>query len=287
MNLKNKRNLLKIYILQKIIKINLINNVPFKTNMSFVKEEDVYQEFVKHIQDYMFNNTTICKSIENKIRENYNIKKNKQPTTSKEIESNKNKIIPLENDSLFWCLYIIKNGFMQYSQLTNKNIVIEKQLKIEYVERIRKEKYLVKQFKFDSISNIENKLVNENNIDNKTFLTLCVLGSLNIFLINNNTYYELNMNDSNKFYIVKFFKDKQKYGFEEVTKDVLDDYRKEYYKLDNVDKPVKSISSYTTKDLLDICKKLGIETIDIDKSTEKKEKTKSKKELYESIIKYF
>jgi len=255
--------------------------------MSFVKEEDVYQEFVKHIQDYMFNNTTICKSIENKIRENYNIKKNKQPTTNKEIEKNKNIIIPVENDSLFWCLYIIKNGFMQYSQLTNKNIIVEKQLKIEYVERMRKEKYLVKQFKFDSITNIENKLVNENSIDNKTFLTLCVLGSLNIFLINNNTYYELNMNDSNKFYIVKFFKDKQKYGFEEVTKDVLDDYRKEYYKLDNVDKPVKSVSSYTTQDLIDICKKLGIETVDIDKSTDKKEKTKSKKELYESIIKYF
>ena len=256
--------------------------------MSFIKEDDVYQDFVKHIQDYMFNNTTICKSIENKLRENYNIKKNKQPTTNKEVGTNKNTeiIVPVEKDSLFWCLYIIKNGFMQYSQL-NRNIILEKQLKIEYVERIRKEKHLVKQFKFDSITNTENKLVNENIIDNKTFLTLCVLGSLNIFLINNNTYYELNMNDSNKFYIVKFFKDKQKYGFEEVTKDILDDYRKEYYKLDNVDKPIKTISSYTTQELLDICKKLGIETIDIDKSTEKKEKMKSKKELYESIIKYF
>lgn len=256
--------------------------------MSFVKEEDVYQEFVKHIQDYMFNNTTICKSIENKIRENYNIKKNKQTTANKETDINKNKIIPLENDSLFWCLYIIKNGLMNYSQLTNRNVVVEKQFKIEYVERLRKEKQLIKQYKFDSMSNIENKLANENSIDNKTFLTLCVLGNLNIFFILNKTYYELNMNDSNKFYVVTYLNDKKKYGFEEVTKDVLDSYRNLYYKLDNIDKPIKSQSSYTVQELIDICKKLGIETIDKDKSTEKnKEKSKSKKELYESIIKYF
>ena len=64
-------------------------------------------------------------------------------------------------------------------------------MKIEYVERLRKEKQLIKQFKFDTIVNIENRLANENIIDNKTFLTLCVLGNLNIFLIVNKTYYEL------------------------------------------------------------------------------------------------
>ena len=176
---------------------------------------------------------------------------------------------------------------MNYSQLTNKNIVLEKQLKIEYVERLRKEKQLIKQFKFDSIVNVENKLVNENSIDNKTFLTLCVLGSLNIFLIINKTYYELKMNDSNKFYVIQFFNDKKRYGFEEVTKEVLDNYKTLYYKLDNIDKPIKSLSSYSVPELIDICTKLGIETIDMNKSTDNKEKTKSKKELYESIIKYF
>jgi hypothetical protein len=255
--------------------------------MSFIKEEDLYQEFVKHIQDYMFNNTTICKSLETKIRENYNSKKSKDILGTTPTNKN-NYIIPVENDSLFWCLYIIKNGFMKYSQLTNRNIVVEKQLKIEYVERIRKEKQLVKQFKFDTLSNIENKLVNDNSIDNKTFLTLCVLGNLNIFLIMNKTYYELNMNDSNKFYVLKFFSDRKKYGFEEVDKYILDDYRNIYYKIDNIDKPIKLLSSYNVQELIDICKKLGIETIDIDKSKEKnKDKLKSKKELYEAIIKYF
>ena len=249
--------------------------------MAFVKDDDVYQELVKHIQDYAFNNTTICKSIESRIRENYNEKKTK--ISQNKIEDlNKNFIFPCENDSLFWCLYIIKNGFINYSQLKNRNLIVEKKLKIEYVERLRKEKQLIKQFKFDTIVNIENRLANENIIDNKTFLTLCVLGNLNIFLIVNKTYYELNMNDSNIAYIVKYFENKKKYGFEETTKDILEQIKNDYYKVDNIDKPIKSFASYKTSDLLDICKKLGIETLDKDKNKEK-----SKKDLYELIIKYF
>ena len=69
--------------------------------MAFVKDDDVYQELVKHIQDYAFNNTTICKSIESRIRENYNEKKTK--ISQNKIEDlNKNFIFPCENDSLFF-----------------------------------------------------------------------------------------------------------------------------------------------------------------------------------------
>jgi hypothetical protein len=253
--------------------------------MAFVKEDDLYQNFVKHVQDYMFNNTTICKSIEHKIHDSYNNKKIKQQTEKNEvITNNKNLFIPNDNDSLFWCLYIIKNGLNNYSQLNNRNLIVEKKFKIEYVERLRKEKLLIKQYKFDTMTNIENKLVNDNTIDMNTFLTLCVLGNLNIFFIKNKTYFELNMNDSNKFYIVKFISEKNKYGFEETTKDILDDFRNKYYKIENISKPIKSLSSYKTQDLIDICNKLEIESIDNNSTNNK---TKSKKDLYESIIKYF
>lgn len=40
----------------------------------------------------------------------------------------------------------------------------------------------IKLYKFASISNIENQLVNENIIDLKTFLTLCPLENINVFL---------------------------------------------------------------------------------------------------------
>ena len=253
--------------------------------MAFVKEDDLYQNFVKHVQDYMFNNTNICKSLESKLHEQYNNKKTKQQTDK--IENiNKNIFIPSDSDSLFWCLYIIKNGITNYSQLTNRNLIVEKKLKIEYVERLRKEKQLIKQYKFDTLTNIENVLANETRIDINTFLTLCVVGSLNVFFIKKNTYFELNMNDSNKFYIIKYISDKDKYGFEETNKDNLDDFRDKYYKVDNLSKPIKTMSAYKTQELVDICNKLGIETATVSASSSVN-KTKSKKDLYEAIIKYF
>jgi hypothetical protein len=243
----------------------------------------------------------MCKSLECKLHNQYNNKKIKQE--SEKIESiNKNIFIPNDSDSLFWCLYIIKNGISNYTQLSKRNMIVEKKMKIDYVERLRKEKQLIKQYKFDTITNTENMLANETRIDINTFLTLCVVGCLNIFFIKKNTYFELNMNDSNKIYIIKYIAEKDKYGFEETNKDDLDDFRKKYYKVDNLSKPIKSMSAYKTQELVDICNKLGIETTVVsssnasanDKSNEKNEiisgdnaKTKSKKDLYESIIKYF
>jgi hypothetical protein len=255
--------------------------------MAFVKEDDLYQNFVKHIQDYMFNNTNMCKSLESRLREQYNDKKTKMQI-EKVQNMNKNIFIPNDQDTLFWCLYIIKNGLTNYSQLTNRNLIVEKKMKIEYVERIRKEKNLIKQYKFDTLSNIENTLANESRIDINTFLTLCVIGCLNIFFIKKNTYFELNMNDSNKIYIIKYIVEKDKYGFEETNKDNLDELKEKYYKVDNLSKPIKSMSAYKTQELLDICNKLGIETTMNDPSSLlDKNKMKSKKDLYEALIKYF
>jgi hypothetical protein len=252
--------------------------------MAFVKEDDVYQNFVKHVQDYMFNNTNIYKSLEYKLQEQFTNKKIKQEVDKLE-NVNKNIFIPSDNDSLFWCLYIIKNGLSNYTQLTNRNFIVEKQFKIEYVERLRKEKQLIKQYKFDTLTNIENSLANENRIDINTFLTLCVVGCLNIFFIKKNTYFELNMNDSNKIYIIKYISEKDKYGFEETNKDNLNVFREKFYKVDNISKPIKSLSSYKTQELLEICNKLGIETTI--SSENNVTKNKNKKDLYESIIKYF
>ena len=45
---------------------------------------------------------------------------------------------------------------------------------------------------------------------------------------------------------------------------------------------MKAISSYKVQDLLEFCEKLKIETINTDTN-----KTKSKNDLYESIVQYF
>ena len=161
--------------------------------------------------------------------------------------------------------------------------IIEKKLKIDYVEKIRKNKILVKPYKFSSIANVENQLANEFKIDLKTLFTLCVLENINIFFINKKTYYELIMNDSKDIFVIQNF-DKDKFGYKLLSSDSkeLETYKSSLFKIDNIDKPIKSISSYKVSELLEYCNKLVIETINKETG-----KVKSKKELYESFIQYF
>jgi hypothetical protein len=122
----------------------------------------------------------------------------------------------------------------------------------------------------------------------KTFLTLCVIENINVIIITNKTYYELVMNDTTDVYIVRCLENKskgqyeKKYGFELVTKEYADlNIKPNFYRVDNIDKPIKAISAYKSEDLVEICNKLGIETTDAEKG-----KTKLKKDLYEAIVQY-
>jgi hypothetical protein len=72
------------------------------------------------------------------------------------------------------------------------------------------------------------------------------------------------------------------YGFEIASSEKVDDIKKTLYKLDSVDKPIKSISAYKSQDIIDIANKLNIPTI-----SPVNGKTKTKKDLYEAIIQYF
>ena len=73
-----------------------------------------------------------------------------------------------------------------------------------------------------------------------------------------------------------------KYGFEMATKETLDNIRSSLYKIENVDKPIKAASSYKVQDLIEICSKLAIETINKETG-----KARTKNDLYQSIIQYF
>jgi len=223
--------------------------------------------FLNELQEYELSE----KNIQNILKKRENTKENTKEN---------NIFIPKEKDSLFWCFYLIKNDHLKYELLDNKNIIVEKQLKIAYVEELRKHKQIIKQYKFTTLSSIENNLVNEEKININTFLTLCVIENINVFFIKKNTYYELRMNDSNDIFMV-YLLNNGKFGYEKnINK--IDNIVLSFFKLDNIEKPIKCITYYKIKDLIDICNKLSIETIN--KETNK---CKSKKDLYEDIIKTF
>ena len=243
----------------------------------------LYNDVLKNLQDYMLDEENIDRALEMKI-----VTVNKEKTQTTFVKTKKNLFIPREKDTLFWCFYIIQNGEIKYETLYNKNEVIEKQIKITYIEKIRKENQTLKIYKFDSITSIESNLVNDNFINRKTFLSLCALENINILYINKKTYFELLMNDTNEVFIVHEINNSSngkyniKYGFEIGDVEMINSIKNLLYRVDNIDKPIKAFSSYKTQELLDICCKLAIEVINKDTN-----KIKSKKDLYEGIIQYF
>jgi hypothetical protein len=252
---------------------------------------DTRNNIIDELQDFMLTNNNINKYLESHIN-NFKSEKNveiKQNTTTNNTNANKKfelLFIPKQQDTLFWCYYIIKNGDTSYEMLHNKNSLLSKQMKIELVDVIRKNKDIVKIYKFDTITNIENNLANDQQLNVKTFLSLAAINNINIIYVSKKTYYELLMNDTNISYIVYEIESQSKYnskfGFELANENLLSSIRRDKYKLDKLDKPIKSESAYKVQDLIDMCSKLGIE-----KNNTKSGKVKTKKELYEAIIQYF
>ena len=248
-------------------------------------QNENYNDVMKKLQDYILDEANIKKALEMKFSSTNNKalngKDSNKVTYEKEALSKKPSIfIPREKDTLFWCFYLMKHGDAKYEMLEHKNILTEKNLKIEYVEKIRKEKQTVKTYKFATLTHIENNLANENQLDVKTFLTLCAVENLNVLFVKNKTYYELLMNDSNELHTIHLLQN-YKYGHE-INPTGAEQIKTTLYKLDNIDKPIKSMSGYKLSELVEICEKLAIETVNKDTN-----KSKNKKDLYEAIIQYF
>lgn len=246
-------------------------------------QENKYNDVINKLHDYMLNENTIKSAlnsrIDNILENSCVVKPNK--IFEKNIKERISTFSPKQKDSLFWCFYILKYGEQKYEMLENINIVLEKRLKIEYIEKIRKEKQIVKSHKFATLTHLENQLANEEKIDLPTFFTLCVIENINILYVCKKTYFELLMNDD-KIHIIHRLDNYSKYGYEGIDKSKIELYRSTLFKLESVDKPIKSISSYKVSELVEFCSKLGIEIYVKDTT-----KSKSKKDLYESLIQYF
>ena len=101
-----------------------------------------YNDVLNELQDYMLNNENIQKSIKTKIL----CVKNETPKIRETLAPIKKPalFIPNQQDTLFWCFYIIKHGDIKYETLNNKNSLVAKQIKIDFVTSIRKNKDIVK-----------------------------------------------------------------------------------------------------------------------------------------------
>jgi hypothetical protein len=200
---------------------------------------------------------------------------------------------------LFWCFYIILNGYEEYEINHSSSFSIEKQLKIETVEKLKSIKDKLKDLKLKR-TELEDELVNKPTITIKGLYALCLVHEVSITYVYGRKYCELSGgNDAvpcagvpcvsgpiKRGIIIQNEKKEAsiKWTTNELnaSNDFLTQIQQEYWHIENIQKPLNAPSAYTLAELQAICQKLLIETQTQTENGKTKAKTKTK--LYEEIL---
>ena len=202
-------------------------------------------------------------------------------------------------DNLFWLFYkIVKN--LQESDLYYLNtFVVFNDFKNEMIDKIRNNKNILKKYKL-KINFLEDDILNNKTISLYTLSSLCILYDKHLLLMkDNNTYsffsredvsYEnlKELNDENNLIIVKLLyssnsSNSNSFTIEDEIKllnNEIEDILNKYYYIDNLEKPLKGLSSYKSDELYEIANKLNIQLY-----CSISAKKKIKKVIYDEIMK--
>lgn len=232
---------------------------------------------ISNLREHFINNNNIFMWTTNIIESKKQIKK---PIKKKENDNSNNNIdqtiVFYEKDPLFWCFYFILFGEFDYTT-SHSSFVIEKQLKIKFIEIVRNNKKILKTLKIKP-NCIENDLLCSNKIDILTFYTLCHLHDINFILQDRFFYWENNVHNGSDYHIIKF-NDKtpclyiKNFNQEEVVNEI-----KAKYVQSQLKSKIKTFSKYKIPEIHDICNKLHIGLYNKDN------KKKTKKTLYNQIL---
>jgi len=180
---------------------------------------------------------------------------------------------PLNKDKIFWSMFILINGIESY-EILNKNdhFKIESKTKIDYIDKLRGMKSVLKEKKMRR-SLIEADILN----DKISFISLeaiCVIHDVSVILVKNNNY--IDINKGAKFVGALIYEN----GCLSIKTTNIDNYinsiKDKYYEIVNITKPIRAISAHTLSELYNICLKLKIDL----KNNDRK---KTKQQIYNEI----
>jgi hypothetical protein len=248
-----------------------------------------YNHVINDLQDYMLYGKLLVQSLKTRSKMNAKHIIMTVNENSTEQEKEKEKLMknekerffyPSQKDQLYWCFFIMKNGFTAYEYPDVSSFVNEKNDKIKCVTMLRENKQQLKGKKIKNIKeHVENELVNCSTIKMKTFIALCVVANINVLYIQKRKCFEMIFDEDSPIHVVHDMLN-DKYCYEpDASKEQIEHYRKTMFKWESIEKPLKAVGSYTSDELVELSKQLGLETM---KSGENKKKTKN--ELYEQIV---
>ncbi len=191
----------------------------------------------------------------------------------KDIANLDDIFFPKQKDQIFWCFYIILNNSTDLSnyEMVSNYFITEKETKYKWIEEFRGKKELFKPIKV-SRNTVEDELANAKTITMVTIKALCHLKDKNVIYIDDKKYYEMMTNSEKPIYVIE--KIDGKFGLKQnIPIEKVEYYREYYWKLENLDKPLKAVSSYKADELRDICKRLHIDALNM-----------TKPKMYEKIL---
>ena len=208
------------------------------------------------------------------------------PSIAAPIKQNNAKpFVPFQKDKLFWCFYIILHGYEEYEMNRSNSFSIEKQIKIETVEKLKTVKDQLKELKLKR-TELEDELVNKQMITTKGLCALCLVHNVSITYVYGRKYCDIaSVQPTTKGIIMQNEKkeDALKWTSNEMNnnEDFLTQIRADYWLIENIQKPLNAPSAYTLNELQSIANKLQITT---HSQVNEKSKAKTKTALYEEIL---
>lgn len=267
--------------------------------MSQINNKDTqrYDNVCDSLKEYMFFNEVINKNVMKchhvksasasaSANASASASANAVANTSKQRNIvNEKYFIPSEQDKLFWCFYIFLHNEYEYTISKNKSFIIEKTFKMESLKQLNTKETLefLKPLKIKPFD-LEDELMNKQKISLKGLQYLCKIHNLSVIYVSGRTFYEFLYNnddtDENTFIIVQS-SNKEDCILRKSETDIsfIKNIRDTYWRIDNLLKPLKGMTSYTLSELKEICLKMDISTED--KETKKK---KTMKTLYQELL---
>ena len=216
------------------------------------------------------NSETLKKSMKNEKSENS--MKNEKIIKNVNSVKNKNEVF----SQLFWAFYTLVYG--DYD--CKKEFQIKQNFCVKLVEKVKSSRAILKEHRVKYVD-FEKNLVFDKDIDLGTLKVLCALFKLNIIFVDNIKYYKFLYNLGDNFDEHDIFcieKRGNKFDLRKIESEIdLEQIENSHYLIENIKKPINSVSYYKVIELKDIIKKLNL------KDSHMNGKNKTKQELYQEI----
>jgi len=215
-----------------------------------------------------------------------NVLSSEQPkieeTEEEKQESNTRKeelYQPKQQDTLFWCLYIMNYGYNDYLQIDHNYGVkeLEEKQKIskfmkENVVRIKNTNYKLTNVAIQEV--LSELLTSQKETSLLCLIVMIVYYNINILIINENTKCMLEFwcnkdrmpstnssseeSDALTYVLYKTDNGKYKLQYENIGSFQINDLKEKYVVLESYNKYIKAISNYKVEELEDMAKKFGV-----------------------------